>query len=87
MWPELIVFQSFRSDIEEDDENYNYELEDQWLSPEEMDQKREKRLPGSHKSLRELNQEPILSPKVESKIEPSQLIQEKKISEANVPNP
>ena len=28
VWPELIVFQSFRSDIEEDDENYSYELED-----------------------------------------------------------
>ena len=49
VWPEFIVFQSFRSDIEEDNENNSYELEDQWLSPEEMDQKREQCLPGSHK--------------------------------------
>ena len=37
MWPELIVFQSFRSDIEEDNEHYNYELEDQRLNSEELE--------------------------------------------------
>ena len=41
VWPELIVFQSFRSDIEEDDEFFKYELEDQWKSEEEMVQQRE----------------------------------------------
>ena len=41
VWPKLIVFQSFRSDIEEDDENFKYELEDQWLSEEELYQQRE----------------------------------------------
>ena len=41
VWPELIVFQSYRSDIEEDDEFYRYELEDQWKSQEELQYQRE----------------------------------------------
>ena len=76
----------FRSDIEEDDKNYSYELEYQWLSPDEMEQKRKQCLPGSQKAQRELDQEPILRPKVEPKIKPSQPIQEKKISKVNVTN-
>ena len=28
VWPELTTFQFLRTDIEEDDENYNYELEE-----------------------------------------------------------
>ena len=32
-WPELITFQSFRLEIEEDEENYDYKLKEQCLSP------------------------------------------------------
>ena len=86
VWPELITFQSFRTDIEEDDENYNYELEEQWLSSEELEQKREHCLPGSHKPQRELSHESNLGPKVEPQILPSTGKLDKKISVVKVPD-
>ena len=85
-WPEFITFKSFRSDIEEDDENYNYELEDQWLSPEELEQKREHCLAGSHKTQREQDQEPNFGPKVEPHISPFTRNLDKLISEVKVPD-
>ena len=45
-WEEIVVFQSFRLSLEEDNEFFNYELDPERLSEAELEERTKTRLPG-----------------------------------------
>ena len=45
-WEEIVIFQSFRLSLEEDDKFFNYELRPEWITEEELLERDITWLPG-----------------------------------------